>query len=123
MNSGRCIKFRGNWCASQKPWDKRAVHGIKARSGDLPRLLQESEEFHYQLLIPQSSTRLLAHSDCRLFVRKGRLIGTSGAKRVINIHDLKNARKQRDLVTPQSIRVAAAVRVLVMTANDRQHRA
>src|SRR5690242_20475937 len=69
------------------------------RSGDLPRLLQESEKFHYQLLIPQSSTRLLAHSDCRLFVRKGRLIGTSGAKRVINIHDLKNARKQRDLVT------------------------
>src|SRR3982751_5529808 len=54
-------------------------------------------------------------------MRQGRLVGPCGAQRIVYVDDLQDARQQRNLIAPKSIRVSAAVGVFVVMPNDRQH--
>src|ERR1700674_4979965 len=80
--------------------------------------LQHSEEFGHDLFIPQTRAGLGTHSGRSLLVRPRRLIRTRSPKCIINVHYLEHAREQRYVLSTQCVRVAATIRVLVMTSND-----
>ncbi len=50
-----------------------------------------------------------------------RFVRTRRAERIIDIDDLQNSRKQRNLLAHQSVWISASVPVFMMMSNDRQH--
>ncbi len=52
----------------------------------------------------------------------GSLVWALAGERVINIGDLQNAGQKRNLIASKSVRVPGAIPLLVVVANDRQHR-
>src|SRR5215469_11669635 len=64
---------------------------------------------------------LFAHSHRRLFVAQSRFIRTSCTQSIVDIYDLQNSRQQRDFALPQTVRIAASIRMFVMITNNRQH--
>src|ERR1700692_1910064 len=87
----------------------------------LAALVEHAEEFRHQLLVPESASRLGAHGDRGLVVAERRLIRSRCTQRIIDVHHLQNARQKWYLVRTKSIRIAAAVRVLVMMPDNRKH--
>src|ERR1043165_449622 len=84
---------------------------------------EHGEEFQNQFSIPQTIMSFVLHSDCRLFVSQSRFIWTRGAERVLNVHHLQNSGQKRNVAPKQPIRISAAIEVLMMVADDRQHEA
>src|SRR5271169_6644752 len=87
----------------------------------LAAFVEHAEELGDQLFVPESALRLGAHGNGGLVVAEGQLIRTCRAQRIIDVHYLQNARQKRYLARPQAIRIAAAVRVLMMMADDWKH--
>src|SRR4051812_17067147 len=71
--------------------------------------------------VSPSSSRFLSHNPKGLFGSKGALIGALGGQGVINIGKLNYARQQRDLLSPQFIRIAAAVPPLMVMPDNWEH--
>src|ERR1700690_874340 len=86
----------------------------------LPSPVEHAEELGNQLLVPESAARLGAHSEGSLLVAERRLVGTRRAQRIIDIHDLQNARQQRNVAVTEPIGITTAVRMLVMMAKNRK---
>ena len=98
-----------------------AARHCPSRLRRLPPLVEHAEELRDQLFIPESASRLVAHGHRRLLVAERWFIRTRRAQRIVNVHHLQNARQKRYLGRPKPIRIAAAVRVLVMMPDDRKH--
>src|SRR6266404_8040125 len=74
-----------------------------------------------QFLIPQAATGLVEHGGLALFVAERRLVRALGAERVVDVAHLQNSGKQRDLGAAQPVWISAAVPMLMMMTDDRQH--
>src|SRR5690348_7040023 len=83
-------------------------------SGDLPLLIEHSEELKNQFFVPQACLCFLAHGYRRLLVAEGGLVRPRRTESVVNIHHLKNAREQWNILVRKSVGISAAVEVLAM---------
>lgn len=86
----------------------------------LPLFFKHGKVLVYQIGIPQAAARFFAHGLGGLFVGLRGLVGSRGAQRVIDINYLQHSRENGNVRGGEAVRVARAIGVFVMVADDRQ---
>ena len=86
-------------------------------------VMNDSLEFVQDGPIPPAALYFFPHDGKGLFQRKSLAIRPIRSKRVINVGDLKDPCRERNLVALQPVRVPGAILLFMMVTNDRQHMA
>ncbi len=89
--------------------------------GYLAFLLQHFEILGNQFRIPKAASRLFAHGLCGHLVGQCGFVGAGRAKGIVDVNHLQNAGQHWYLGSPEAVRIARSVGVLVVMTNDRQH--
>src|SRR3989442_3454129 len=74
----------------------------------------------HQAAIPPAAPNFLAHNGEGLLRRERFAVGSLGGKRVVNVHSLQDARRQRNMAASQVVGITGAIHALVVVADDRQ---
>src|SRR6266478_4526875 len=83
--------------------------------------MNDGLEFVQDKPIPPAALYFFSHDGNSLFLGKSLAVGPVSSKGVINIGDLKDPCRERNLCAPQPVRVPGAVLLFMMVTNDRQH--
>src|SRR5438094_2412955 len=93
--------------------------GIEANtSGGAHLRLQHEEKFVDQFLVPKSSAGLIEHGGLALLVPQRGLVRPLRAQRIVDVTHLERACQYGDICPAQSVRISAAVPMLMMMADD-----
>src|SRR6266852_8983509 len=85
--------------------------------------MNDGLEFVQDRPVPPAALYFFPHDGKGLFRGKGLAVGPVCSKRVINVGDLEDPCRERNLCALQPVRVPGAVLLFMMVTNDRQHMA